>query len=135
MKGILDFVLNVISGIIEIAVVLSIIGLPIFVLGSCSDRESQRIESIASEAREEGYRQGYDAGYERGASDQREKDREDLLMDGRSIRDISNAVERVYGITPRQAFDIYDDGGYSWSDLKKAKEAIYYTASLFPFGY
>ena len=131
MKGIS----NVISEIMDLVVVLSIIGFFFFMAGSCSDRESQRIESIASEAREEGYRQGYDAGYERGASDQHEKDCEDLIMEGRSIRDISNAVERVYGITPRQAFDIYEDGGYSWSDLKNAKEAIYYTASIFPSDY
>lgn len=94
------------------------------------------------EAKEQAYREGYEDGYYRGSEEQREQDYEDLLMDGRSIRDIEEQVYEEYGMTPSEAFGIIDEyeydsthGGYSWSEYKEAIEVMYYTMSIFPQDY
>lgn len=96
-------------------------------------------ESDIENAREQGYNEGYSDGYDRGSEERRDEDYEDLLIDGRSIRNIQEQVYSEYGLTPSQAFGIVDEykydpthGGFTWSEYQKAIDAIYYTASIFP---
>ena len=130
-KDILDFIK---SALILAAVVL--------ILGSCSEQEMKDRESKIEAARKEGYSEGYDDGYERGAKDQKQKDLEEYTIDTRSIQDIVNRVYEEYGMTPSEAFMIFDvytydstHGGFTWSEYQNALEAIYYTASIFPQDY
>ena len=130
-KDILDFIK---SALILAAVVL--------ILGSCSEQEMKDRESKIEAARKEGYSEGYDDGYERGAKDQKQKDLEEYTIDTRSIQDIVNRVYEEYGMTPSEAFMIFDvytydstHGGFKWSEYQNALEAIYYTASIFPQDY
>lgn len=99
-------------------------------------------EADIEEARQQGYTEGYSAGYNRGAEDRQNEDYDDLLIDGRSIRDIEEQVYNEYGLTPSQAFGIVDEyeydsthGGFTWAEYQNAIEAIYYTASIFPQDY
>lgn len=96
-------------------------------------------ESDYEKAKQQSYNQGFDEGYSQGATDQKEKDYEDLLIDGRSIRNIWEQVYDKYGISPSSAFAIVDEyeydsdhGGYTWEEYQNALEVIYYTASIFP---
>ena len=130
-KDLLDFIK---SALILAAVVL--------ILGSCSEQEMKDRESKIEAARKEGYSEGYDDGYERGAKDQKQKDLEEYTIDTRSIQDIVNRVYEEYGMTPSEAFMIFDvytydstHGGFTWSEYQNALEAIYYTASIFPQDY
>lgn len=108
----------------------------LFALSGCGESYSK--DHLEREI-EEAYQDGYNAGYERGASDQMEKDYEELLIDGESIRTIEEKVYAEYGLTPQQAFNITEDynydsdhGGYSWEEYQNAIEAIYCTVSIFP---
>ena len=99
-------------------------------------------ESDIENARRQSYDDGYRDGYSRGLEERREEDYNELLIDGRSIRDIEEQVYREYGLTPSQAFGIVDEyeydsthGGFTWSEYQNAIDAIYYTASIFPFDY
>lgn len=99
-------------------------------------------ESDIESARRQGYDDGYCDGYSRGVEDRREEDYDNLLIDGRSIRDIEEQVYREYGLTPSQAFGIVDEyeydsshGGFTWAEYQNAIEGIYYTASIFPQDY
>lgn len=132
--------------IMDVVKVLFVIGFIIFLAGSCSDSENQRMESKLKDAMDEGYRAGYDAGYDvgykRGAEDQLEECRSEYTIDGRSICDISNAIRRAYGVTPGEAFNIIEEynydsshGGYTWDEKENAIQAIYATASIFPSDY
>ena len=110
-----------------------------FVLCGCGNSYS---DSDIEAARQQGYDKGYSDGYSRGVEDQKEEDYEDLLIDGLSIRGLENKVYQKYGLTPSQAFGIVDEyeydsshGGFTWSEYQNAIEAIYYTASIFPFDY
>lgn len=94
------------------------------------------------EVRDQAYREGFDDGYYRGAEEQRERDYEELLIDGRSIRDVVDRVYDEYGMTPSHAFMIIDEyeydythGGYTWAEYKHAIEVVYFTASIFPSDY
>ena len=131
MKDAMEFIK---SALILAAVVL--------ILGSCSEQDVKERAAKIEAAREEGYREGYSEGYERGAEDQRDEDYDDLLIDGRSIRNIQEQVYDEYSLTPAQAFGIVDEyeydsthGGFTWSEHQNALEAIYYTASIFPQDY
>lgn len=99
-------------------------------------------ESDIENAREQGYNEGYCAGYDRGVEERRTEDYNNLLIDGRSIRNIQDQVYDEFGLTPAQAFGIVDEyeydsthGGFTWSEYQNAIEAIYYTASIFPQDY
>lgn len=96
-------------------------------------------ENKLEEVREQAYREGYEYGYYRGAEEQREKDYEELLIDGHSIRTIVEEIYDEFGMTPSEAFAIYDDyeydsshGGYTWAEYQKAIEVMICTASVFP---
>ena len=111
--------------------------LPLF----CSCSASYTRTDIET-AKRDAYYDGYNEGYKRGAEDQWEDDCEELLIDGRSIRDIENRVHQEFGITPAEAFSIIDNyeydsthGGYTWDEYQNAIDAIYYTASIFPYDY
>ena len=67
---------------------------------------------------------------------------DDLLIDGRSIRDVADQVYAEYGMTPYEALSVIDEyeydythGGYTWAEYKQAIEVVYYTASIFPYDY
>lgn len=99
-------------------------------------------ESDIKNAREQGYNEGYCAGYDRGVEERRKENYDNLLIDGRSIRNIQDQVYDEFGLTPAQAFGIVDEyeydsthGGFTWSEYQNAIEAIYYTASIFPEDY
>ena len=92
-----------------------------------------------NEGYEDGYEEGFESGYSCGATDQREFDCEDLVIDGLSIRSIVELAFDEYGITPHEAFSIIDEyeydsshGGYSWNEYQNAVEAMYFVLSLFP---
>lgn len=111
----------------------------VLILGSCSEQEMKDRESKIEAARKEGYSEGYDDGYERGAKDQKQKDLEEYTIDTRSIQDIVNRVYEEYGMTPSEAFMIFDvytydssHGGYTWAEYQEALEVMYFTASIFP---
>lgn len=100
------------------------------------------IEEATKQAYSQGYEDGYKDGHHRGAEEQREEDYEDLLIDGLSIRNIIEEVYNEFGITPSEAFTIVDEyeydsshGGYTKSEYRNAIEAMYYTASIFPYDY
>ena len=104
--------------------------------------EDYYTESELESARQQGYNEGFNTGYTRGLKDQREKDCNEFLIDGRSIRNIEEQVYDKYGVTPSQAFGIVDEyeydsshGGFTWDEYQNAIEAIYYTASIFPQTY
>ena len=99
-------------------------------------------ESDMENAKRQAYNEGYEDGYHRGTEERREEDYENLLIDGRSIRNIQEQVYNEYGITPSEAFGIVDEyeydsshGGFTWAEYQNAIEAIYYTASIFPQDY
>ena len=111
----------------------------VFLLCGCDNAYT---EEDLDRAREEAFAAGYKQGYAIGADDQWEKDCEELLIDGRSIRDIETEVYREFGITPREAFNIvdcyeydYTHDGYTWNEYQNAIEAMYYTACIFPESY
>jgi hypothetical protein len=90
-------------------------------------------------AKQQAYSEGYNDGYSRGSADQKEKDYEELLMDGASIWSIRNRVYDEFGITPREAFNIYDSYNYdpdhdgiTQDEYQKAIEAMLYTSCIFP---
>lgn len=131
MKDVMEFIK---SALILAAVVL--------ILGSCSEQDAKERESKIEAARKEAYNEGYDAGYRRGSEDQALEDFERLTIDTYSIRDISDKVYEEYEMTPYEAFSIYDEytydsthGGFTWKEYQKALEAMYYTASIFPYDY
>lgn len=121
-----------------------------FALCGCGNSYS---DSDIEAARQQGYDKGYSDGYNRGMKDHREESEyqheetiedllDELLIDGRSIRDVEEQVYREYGLTPSQAFGIVDEyeydsthGGFTWSEYQNAIDAIYYTASIFPYDY
>jgi hypothetical protein len=110
-----------------------------FALSGC---ESGYSESEMEAATQQAYDQGFEDGYYRGTQDQLEEDYDDLLIDGCSIRTISDHVYNEYGLTPNEAFMIVDEyeydashGGYTWSEYQNAIEAIFCTASIFPYDY
>lgn len=99
-------------------------------------------ESDIENARQRGYDDGYSDGYFWGSYDQKEKDCDNFLIDGYSVRDIEEQVYKEYGVTPSEAFMIVDEyeydwthGGYTRSEYQNAVEAIFYTAAIFPFDY
>lgn len=99
-------------------------------------------EDKLEEAKEQAYREGYEYGYYRGTEEQREKDYEELLIDGHSIRTIVEEIYDEYGLTPSKAFSIVEDyefdythGGYTWDEYQHAIEVIFATASVFPSDY
>ncbi|MGM9549820.1 MAG: hypothetical protein ACI3V5_08245 [Faecousia sp.] len=103
------------------------------------DKKNKEISEAKQEAYDEGYNEGYEAGYDRGAEDQRRNDCEELTIDGYSIQNIVDIVVSDYGMTPSEAFRIVEDYEYDPShgevtldEYKKAIEAIYCTASVFP---
>lgn len=105
------------------------------VLCGCGVYSSEEVQRI----KEDAYREGYEAGYDHGAEDQLELIIDEYVVDGRSIGDIEKSVYRKFGVTPHQAFQIFDEytydgasSGYTWSDYQVALEAMYYTASIFP---
>lgn len=111
-----------------------ILALSLLILSGCGISSAD-----FEEAKEQAYREGYEDGYYRGSEEQREEDYEDLLIDGRSISDIVEHVYNEYGMTPSEAFAIYDEyeydsshGGYTWAEYKNAMEVMYFTTSLFP---
>ena len=114
-----------------------------FLLCGCGVYLSEsELESAKNYAFERGFDEGFNAGYSQGAEDQMEFISEDLLIDGRSIRDIEKEVRNEFGITPHEAFTIYDEynydwthGGYTWKEYQIALEAMYYTCEIFPFDY
>lgn len=127
MKDIMEFI----KGALILAAV-------VLVLGSCSAQEVEERQSRIEAAREEGYNEGYDDGYERGVRDQAEKESREYFINGRSIRDVSEKVFDEYGMTPDEAFGIYDEytydsshGGYTWKEYQTALEAMCYTSALF----
>ena len=114
----------------------------VFLLCGCSCYSSEEIESIKQQAYDEGYNAGYDVGYHQGADDQWELACEELLIDGYSIRNIEEEVLEEFGMTPAEAFIIYDNytydwthGGYTWQEYQTAIEAMYYTSCIFPYDY
>lgn len=110
-----------------------------FILCGCGKTYSvEEIESIKQQA----YNEGFNAGYDRGAHDQYEIVCEEFLIDGLSIRDVSDEVVDEFGMTPADAFNVYDNytydwthGGYTWEEYQLALEAMYYTCCIFPFDY
>ena len=99
-------------------------------------------EADIEDAKEQAYNEGYKDGYYHGTEEQREKDCEDFLIDGLSIRGLEELVYEEYGMTPHEAFNIVDayefdprDSGYTWAEYQNAIEAIYCTASIFPQDY
>ena len=111
----------------------------LLLLCSCGNSYTR---SDIEDAERDAYYKGYDDGYQRGSEDQWEKDCEDFLIDTYSIRDIENRVYQEFGITPSEAFSIVDNyeydsthGGYTWTEYQYAIDAIYYTASIFPYDY
>lgn len=128
---------------------LFIILLTIVVATLCGCGQSYSESDIAN-AKQQSYEKGYSDGYDRGVEEQRKEDYDELLeevydellIDGRSIRDLERQVYKEYGLTPPQAFSIVDEyeydsthGGFTWSEYQNAIEAIYYTASIFPYDY
>lgn len=91
-------------------------------------------------AYDNGYDDGYRAGYEDGKILQYEEDCENMLIDGVSIRDVSEAIQSMYDISPSMAYDtVYcyktepDHGGYTLAEYQEAIEAILTTASMIDF--
>ncbi len=119
---------------------LSIVFLVVLLLLSgCGNPYS---EEDLEDAKQQAYREGYNDGYYRGAEEQKEKDYEELLIDGYSIRDIEEEIYNEYGMTPHEAFTILDEyeydsshGGYTWTEYQYAIEVMYATASIFPYDY
>lgn len=99
-------------------------------------------EADLEDAKQQAYNEGFEDGYYRGSKDQQEKDYEDLLIDGSSIRNIEERVFNEYGVTPHEAFAIVDEyeydsshGGYTKAEYQNAIGAIFYTAAIFPYDY
>lgn len=120
-----------------------ILAVAIAALGGCGNSYTESdMESARQQGYSEGYSEGYRDGYDQGAEDRRDEDYDELLIDGRSIRNIQDQVYDMYGLTPSQAFGIVDEyeydsthGGFTWSEYQNALEAVYYTASIFPQDY
>ena len=119
----------------------------IFALCGCENSGSisysaSDIENARQQGYGEGYSDGYSDGYSHGTESQKEEDYAELLIDGLSIRELERMVYQEYGLTPYQAFGIVDEyeydsthGGFTWDEYQNAIEAIYYTASIFPYDY
>lgn len=108
-------------------------------LSACGNPYS---ESDLESAKRQSYNEGYNAGYDRGYEDFKEIVREEYLIDGRSIRDVIDEVYDEFGMTPYEAFAVYDEytydwthGGYTWKEYQEALEVMYYTASIIPYDY
>jgi hypothetical protein len=121
-----------------IKIFVGIVLASLFLCGCGNIYSAEKIESI----KEQAYREGYEDGYDRGAENQRELDCEEFLIDGRSIRDIVDEVYDEFGMTPSEAFFVYDEytydwthGGYTWKEYQQAMEIMYYTACIFPYDY
>ncbi|MBO5953451.1 MAG: hypothetical protein J6Q53_04955 [Oscillospiraceae bacterium] len=121
--------------------IILVLLLSFMLLTGCGYTEGD-IEEARNQAYNEGYDDGFDDGYYRGINEQQEEDYEDLLIDGRSIRDLEMQVYGEYGLTPSEAFTIVDEyeydsthGGYTKSEYENAVEAIFYTAAIFPYDY
>lgn len=93
-----------------------------------------------STAYDNGHDDGYRAGYEDGKNLQYEEDCENMLIDGVSIRDVSETIQSMYDMSPSMAYDtVYcyktepDHGGYTLAEYQEAIEAILTTASMIDF--
>ena len=118
-----------------ISFILALTVMTVFLSG-CEDSYSK--DDIEN-AKQQAYSEGYNDGYSRGSAEQKEKDYEELLMDGASIWSIRNEVYAEFGITPREAFNIYDSyncdpnhDGITRDAYQKAIEAMVYTSCIFP---
>ena len=116
--------------------VLALCLLASFFLCGCEEYYSS---SYVDDAKQQSYNDGYRSGYEQGMKDQEELDYERFCIDGTSINTIVDRIYREYGITPADAFTMYDEynydsshGGITWSEYNNAIEAIFATASIFP---
>lgn len=124
--------------VLTITCALSLL-LAIVLLSGCNTGYSEsEMESIKQQA----YKEGFDDGYWIGAEEQQALDYEELLIDGASIQTVEDKVYSRYGMTPHEAFQIYDEytydgasSGYTWTEYQEALEVMYYTASIFPYDY